>query len=209
MLGAAGPTKSDGTVLPQPSKTAMDFSLSSLPLPALSPSLTPLLSAPPAIQIHAVSAMAAMLLGAVVLFRTKGTSTHRFLGRVWVLLMLLVATSSIFITEIRMIGPFSPIHIFTIATYLTLAQAMVAIRRGNVAMHRAAMQSLYCLALLITGAFTLLPGRRMHDVLFGAQSGWGPAIVAISLSLALSLALYIRLMRRGRASPASPRPALR
>ncbi len=169
---------------------------------SLSPSLTPLLQASFAIQIHAVSAILAMVLGAVVLFRRKGTRTHKLMGRIWVVLMLIVATSSIFINEIRMIGPFSPIHIFTVITYVSLAQAIVAIRRGNVVAHRAGMQTLYFLALLITGAFTLLPGRRMHDVLFGAQSGWAPAIVAISLSLAISLAIYVRLMRKGRAEAA-------
>lgn len=166
---------------------------------SLSPSLAPLLAAPFAIQVHAVSALAAMGLGAVVLFRRKGTRAHRLMGRIWVVLMLIVATSSIFINEIRMIGPFSPIHIFTILTYAMLAQAIVAIRRGNVAMHRATMQSLYFLALLITGAFTLLPGRRMHDVLFGTESGWTPSIIAISLALAISVTIYVRLMRKGRA----------
>jgi uncharacterized membrane protein len=168
----------------------------------LSPSLDPLLNAPLAVQIHAIAALAAMVLGAAVLFRRKGTRAHKLMGRVWVALMLITANSSLFINEIRMIGPFSPIHIFTLITYATLAQAIVAIRRGNVAAHRAAMQSLYFLALMITGAFTLLPGRRMHDVLFGAQSGWTPSIVAISVALALSLTIYIRLMRKGRAEAA-------
>ena len=163
---------------------------------SLSPFLHPLLEASFAIQIHAVSAILAMVLGAVVLFRQKGTRLHKLMGRVWVVLMLIVATSSIFINEIRLIGPFSPIHIFTVITYVSLAQAIVAIRRGNVVAHRAGMQTLYFLALMITGAFTLLPGRRMHAVLFGAESGWAPAIVAISLSLGISLAIYIRLMRK-------------
>ena len=51
-------------------------------------SLTPLLVAPLAIQIHATAAIAAMLLGALVLFRRKGTPLHKAMGRLFVLLML-------------------------------------------------------------------------------------------------------------------------
>lgn len=158
--------------------------------------LAPLLQAPIQVQIHAAAAIAAVLLGALILFREKGTPLHKAMGRVWVVLMLIAATSSIFINEIRLIGPFSPVHIFTIVTYVGLAHGIVAIRRGDVRTHRAAMQSLYFLALLLAGAFTLLPGRRIHDVLFGATSGWVPSLIAISLVLTGTMAIYVRLRRR-------------
>jgi len=159
-------------------------------------SLTPLLAAPLAVQIHALAAIGAMLLGALVLFRRKGTPLHKLLGRVWCGLMLIAAASSIFINEIRLIGPFSPIHVFTIATFVGIAAGIAQIRAGNVRKHRATMQALYFLALLLAGAFTLLPGRRMHDVLFGAAAGWTPSLVAIPLALGLSLVLWRRLSRR-------------
>jgi uncharacterized membrane protein len=162
-------------------------------------SLDPILSAPLAIQIHATAATAAMLLGAVVLFRRKGTPTHKLMGRIWVGLMLVVATSAIFINEIRLVGPFSPIHIFVVMTYFGVWEGVREIRRGNVVAHQAAMKSLYLGALLLTGAFTLLPGRRMHDVLFGTESGWVPSLVAIPLALALTAYLWVRLMPRRRA----------
>jgi uncharacterized membrane protein len=157
-------------------------------------SLDPILAAPISIQIHAFSATAAMLLGALILFRRKGTPTHKLLGRVWAGLMLIVATSAIFINEIRLIGPFSPIHIFVVMTYWGLYEGIRDIRRGNIQAHQASMKSLYLGALLLTGAFTLLPGRRMHAVLFGAESGWVPSLVAIPLALALTAFLWVRLM---------------
>lgn len=166
-------------------------------------SLDPILSAPIAIQIHAFAATAAMLLGAVILFRRKGNRIHKMMGRVWVGLMLIVATSAIFINEIRLIGPFSPIHIFVVMTYYGVWEGIREIRRGNVAAHQASMKSLYLGALLLTGAFTLLPGRRMHDVLFGAESGWVPSLVAIPLALALTAFLWIRLMPKRRRQPAA------
>src|SRR5688500_15023777 len=106
-------------------------------------SLDPILSAPLAIQIHAFAAAAAMLLGAIVLFRRKGTPVHKLMGRVWVGLMLIVATSAIFINEIRLVGPFSPIHLFVVLTYYGVWEGIREIRRGNVEAHQAAMKSVY------------------------------------------------------------------
>ncbi|MEO6013320.1 MAG: DUF2306 domain-containing protein [Devosia sp.] len=159
-------------------------------------SLAPLLAAPLAIQIHAGAAMLAMLLGAIILFRRKGTHLHKVLGRVWAALMLIVATSAIFINEIRLVGPFSPIHLFVLLTYAGIGFAIWEIRHGRVQSHQATMKSVYLGALLLTGAFTLLPGRRMHDVLFGAESGWLPSLIAIPLVLAITFVLWRRLMPR-------------
>lgn len=157
-------------------------------------SLAPLLSAPLAIQFHATAAILAMALGALILFRRKGTPLHKLMGRVWAVLMLIVATSAIFINEIRLIGPFSPIHVFVLVTYAGIGFGIWEIRHGRVQSHQATMKSTYLGALLLTGAFTLLPGRRMHDVLFGAESGWTPSLVAIPLALAATAYLWRRLM---------------
>lgn len=164
-------------------------------------SLEPLLAASPAIQIHAFAAIAAFALGAIVLWRRKGTALHRTLGRVWVVLMLLVATSSLFINEIRLIGPFSPIHIFAVMTYVGIAQALWAIRvKRDIAAHRAGMQGTYIGALLLAGAFTFLPGRRMHAVLFGPEAGWTPSLLVIGAALLATSLLWWRL-RTGQFPP--------
>lgn len=161
-------------------------------------SLTPLLDAPIAIQLHAFSAILAFALGAVVLWRPKGTSLHKALGKAWVGLMLVVATSSLFINEIRMIGPFSPIHLFALMTYLGIGQALWAIKvQRNVAAHRAGMQATYIGALLLAGAFTFLPGRRMHAVPFGPEAGLAPSLVVIALALLGAAAYWRRAMRVG------------
>jgi uncharacterized membrane protein len=159
-------------------------------------SLTPLLIAPLAVQVHALSAILAFLLGALVLFRRKGTTGHRVMGRLWALLMLGAATSSWFINDIRMIGPFSPIHIFSIMTYVGLAEGIWHIRHGNLARHRQAMVGLYFGALVLAGAFTLLPGRRMYRVLFGsAENPWASALL-IACLVGLGLFVWRWLGRR-------------
>lgn len=160
-------------------------------------SLDPLLEADLAIRIHAFAAIAAFAIGGFVLWRRKGTTLHKALGRLWVVLMLVVATSSLFINEIRLVGPFSPIHIFAVMTYLGIGQALWAIRvKRDVAAHRANMQGTYLGALLLAGAFTFLPGRRMHDVLFGSDAGWTPSLIVIGAALAATGLLWRRLMPR-------------
>ena len=129
--------------------------------------LAPLLGAPPAIQLHALAAGAALMLGVVQLTLPKGTVPHRAMGWIWVLLMLVVALSSFLIHQIRLWGPWSPIHLLSVFTLVTLPLAVGHARRGKVASHRWAMLSLFVGALLIAGAFTFVPGRIMHAVAFG------------------------------------------
>lgn len=130
-------------------------------------SLTPLLNAAPAIPLHAFAAMAAFVLGAVQLAAPKGTLPHRTLGWIWVALMALVAASSFWIHQIRLVGPWSPIHLLSIFTLVVLPLGVWRAHRHRVVDHRRIMISLFAGALVIAGLFTLLPGRIMHAVAFG------------------------------------------
>ena len=58
------------------------------------------------IPSHALAAVAAVVLGGVQLTSAKGTATarHRALGCAWVGLMTYVATSSFFISELKLWG---------------------------------------------------------------------------------------------------------
>ncbi|MDG5495597.1 MULTISPECIES: DUF2306 domain-containing protein [Azospirillaceae] len=124
-------------------------------------------AATPIIQAHAVLAALAIMLGAVQFAMPKGTPLHRGLGYLWVTGMALVALSSFAIHELRVIGPFSPIHLLSIFVLYALIKAIIAARQGRIAQHKRGMILLYILGLLITGGFTLLPGRLMYRVLFG------------------------------------------
>jgi uncharacterized membrane protein len=131
-------------------------------------SLEPLLAATPAVQIHAFAAMAAFVLSVVQLAGPKGTLPHRTLGYIWVGLMLVVAMVSFSIRGNGPWGGFSAIHLLSISVLVLLPLAILAARRHHVATHRRAMIGLFAGALIIAGAFTLLPGRIMHRVVFGA-----------------------------------------
>ena len=129
--------------------------------------LAPLLAASPAIQFHAFAAMAAFGLGIVQLAAPKGTLPHRTIGWIWVALMVVVSVSAFFIHQIRLWGPWSPIHLLAIFTLIVLPIAVWRAHNHAVRMHRNAMVSLFIGALVVAGAFTLLPGRIMHAVVLG------------------------------------------
>ena len=131
-------------------------------------SLAPLLNAVPQIPVHAFAAMAAFVLGLVQFAAPKGTLPHRTLGWIWVTLMATVAVSSFWIHRIRLVGPWSPIHLLSIFVLVTLPLAVWRARRHDVADHRRIMILLFSGALVIAGLFTLLPGRIMHAVVLGS-----------------------------------------
>jgi len=81
--------------------------------------------------------------------------------------MALTALSSFFISTIRMMGPFSPLHLLSVIALLSLVLAYRAARRGNAVSHSRTKISLVVFALLVPGIFNLLPGRIMNAVFFG------------------------------------------
>ena len=132
-------------------------------------SLAPLLNAAPATKLHAFAALAALGLGAVQFAARKGTLPHRTIGWVWVALMVTVAASSFWIHDLRVWGPWSPIHLLSIFTLATLPLAIVHARRHRVDRHRNAMFAIFTGALVVAGLFTLLPSRITHAVVFGLE----------------------------------------
>ena len=129
--------------------------------------LAPLLDAAPAIPLHAFAAMAAFVLGIVQFAAPTGTLPHRTIGWIWVALMAFVAASSFWIHQIRLLGPWSPIHLLSIFTPVMLVVGVVAARGHNICRHKITMISIFAGALVVAGLFTLVPGRIMHTVIFG------------------------------------------
>jgi uncharacterized membrane protein len=130
-------------------------------------SLAPLLDAAPAIPLHAMAAMTAFVLGLVQFAAPKGTLPHRTIGWIWVGLMGTVAISSFWIHQLRLVGPWSPIHLLSIFTLVMLPLAVWKAHTHRVTEHRRIMISMFAGALVVAGLFTLMPGRIMHSVVFG------------------------------------------
>ena len=119
------------------------------------------------IPLHAVIAMIAIILGGIQLSMKKGGAIHKLLGRIWVGLMLIVAISSFFIHEIKLWGDYSPIHLLSLWTIFILGVGVYYASVGNIKRHKQVMIATYFFALILTGFFTLMPGRIMHQILIG------------------------------------------
>jgi len=158
-------------------------------------SFDPLFNAPVAIQVHVAGAMLAMGLTPLALWRQRRDRLHRLAGYGWVTAMAVTALSSFAITEFGVLGPFSPIHVLSVATLAGLVAGVRAAIRGDVRGHRAAMTQL-SLALVVAGMFTLAPGRIAHAIVMGG-TGW-PGFAAVAL-VAVAGGVLIRRRRAARA----------
>jgi uncharacterized membrane protein len=130
--------------------------------------LTPLLA------VHVTAALNAVVLGPFALWARLGTTQrpklHRAFGYAWVTMMLVTATTAIFIkstTNLPKWGDYSPIHVLILVTYFSLFGAFWYLAKGNIQIHKRIMQNTYFWACIFTGAMTLLPGRLMHHWVFG------------------------------------------
>src|ERR1700753_17703 len=118
-------------------------------------SLSPLLYAAPQIPLHAFAALAAFVLGLVQFLAPKGTLPHRTIGWIWVALMMAVAVSSFWIHQIRLFGPFSPIHLLSIFTLVIVPIGVWRAHRHDVSGHSKTMVLTFAGARAIAGLFTL------------------------------------------------------
>jgi uncharacterized membrane protein len=130
-------------------------------LPAPTYAWTPLITA------HAAVAASAVALGAVVLWRGKGTPPHRWMGRAWVALMGLTALSSFGIY----CEAYSWIHGLSVFTLMMLSTGVWAARSGRIRAHRQVMVGTYVWGLIVTGLFTLMPDRLLGHALWGVLLG--------------------------------------
>ena len=127
--------------------------------------LAPLWETAPQVQIHVLTVLAALVLGPAQFVLPKGTPFHRATGWLWVGSMFVTAVTSLFIREINP-GGFSPIHIFSAFTFVSLPLGVWLARRGDVRGHRGVMTGLY-IGLVIAGLLAAAPGRVIWDMFLG------------------------------------------
>jgi uncharacterized membrane protein len=131
----------------------------------------------PVIAIHMTAALGALLTGPIALWARKGAAQrprlHRAFGYAWVTLMLMTAISAIFIRDFRLpnLAGFTPIHLLIPVTLAGLFGAFWFLYQRNIEGHRRTMQRLYLSACVGAGAFTLLPGRYLGQMVWGQWLG--------------------------------------
>jgi uncharacterized membrane protein len=131
----------------------------------------------PTIAIHTSAALGALVLGPVALWARKGAiqrpMLHRAFGYAWVTLMLLTATSALFIRDFKMpnLAGYTPIHLLVPYTIVGIISGFVYLARRDIPAHRKTMQSLYFGACISAGAFTLLPSRLLGNLVWSQWFG--------------------------------------
>jgi uncharacterized membrane protein len=126
----------------------------------------------PLVAVHMTAALAAIALGPVALWARRSAAQrpvlHRAFGYAWVTLMVVTATSALFISGEKgyRIAGFAPTHLLIPVTFFMLYRAFLCLARKNIGGHRKTMQSLYLGACVVAGLFTLTPDRYLgHLVL--------------------------------------------
>ena len=119
---------------------------------------------------HLITVVPCIFLGAYGLLGKKGTPIHKTLGKIYMILMLITGTITVFMPADvggRFLNHFGWIHLFSFLTLWTVPTAYLAIRNGKVKKHQRRMILLYIGAIGIAGGFTLAPGRYLHELFFG------------------------------------------
>ena len=115
--------------------------------------------------IHVAAVLPTIPLGGWLLLARKGTAMHKQLGKLWLVLMLITATTAIFI---QTSGSFSWIHLFVPLTFHAAWKVMATARAGNIRAHKNHLVRTYLPALMIPGiAAFAAPGRLMNVMLLG------------------------------------------
>ena len=89
--------------------------------------------------LHLLTVVPCFIIGTVLLLIKKGTKTHIYFGRVYMVLMLITATITLFMPA--EVGPtifkhFGWIHCFSFLTLYTVPTAYLAVKKGNIKAHK-------------------------------------------------------------------------
>ena len=120
--------------------------------------------------IHLATVLPCFLIGTILLIIKKGTKIDIYSGRVYIILMLITATVTLFMPA--QVGPrfldhFGLLHSFSLLTIYSVPTAYLVIKAGNVKVHKRKMILLYFGAIILAGGFTFYPGRYLYTLFFG------------------------------------------
>lgn len=123
----------------------------------------------PFLIIHLLTVIPSLFIGFIVLYVPKGGDTHRVLGRIYVICMLITCISSFFIKSsdglIRLFDFFGILHLLCIVIIALVIRAIWAIQRGRIARHKKYMICSYVLLVIASLFANLTPNRLMYKVL--------------------------------------------
>lgn len=115
--------------------------------------------------LHLLTVLPAFIIGTLVLISRKGTARHQILGRIFAVLMLITAATTLLMPSAvgpSFLGHFGFLHALSLVVLWSVPAAVLAVRRGDLVMHRANMLGVYCGGILVAGGFAFMPGRLLH-----------------------------------------------
>ena len=127
------------------------------------------------IQLHWATATIAFVLGLIIFSLPKGTVPHKTMGTIYAVLMITTAIAAFFVRrgdvsglEYLSLKGMTWIHIFVPVTLFGIFGGLWGILvQKNARAHRGPLIGSYIGGLIIAGALTFLPDRRMRLFLFG------------------------------------------
>ena len=119
--------------------------------------------------VHLSTIGPAFIIASYMMLIKKGTEQHKYLGRIYMVLMLFTATVTLFMSP--QVGPtlfdhFGFIHLLSVLVLYSVPSAYFAIKAGDVKKHKLNMIGLYIGGMVVAGGFTLVPGRFLGDLIF-------------------------------------------
>mgnify|MGYP006106389163 FL=1 len=119
--------------------------------------------------VHLSTIGPAFIIATYMVLIKKGTAQHKFLGRIYMVLMLFTAMVTLFMSA--QVGPtlfdhFGFIHLLSVLVLYSVPSAYFAIKAGDVKKHKLNMIGLYIGGMVVAGGFTLVPGRFLGDLIF-------------------------------------------
>lgn len=121
---------------------------------------------PVVVWVHLATIVVALVLTPMLLWRARGTRSHRMLGYAWCAAMMLTAIDSYWV-RLANPGQLSPIHALSVLTVVLVPVLVWSARTHDVYRHRRTVRGLIVGALLIAGFFTFPFERLLGRWLFG------------------------------------------
>ena len=122
------------------------------------------------ILTHLIILLPCIILGAGLFLLKKGTSLHRWLGRIYMTGMGITGILTLFIPSASnpiLFNHFGYLHLLSILTIWTIPTALLAARNGNIKGHRSAMIQLYAGGIIIAGLLAIFgTGRYLNQLIF-------------------------------------------
>lgn len=120
-------------------------------------------AAPLSARVHAIAVVTLTVAGWVMLMLPKGDRRHRVLGWTWVAGMVAMGAASMAVPHGE---NWVAAYLGGGSAYVLLAFGIVAVKRRRLRTHGKTMAMLM-IALVMMTLLAVIPGRLLHDVVFG------------------------------------------